>query len=274
MDNATNSLKEMKKTSTQILLVILIQMFACSPNPEALNKQASELLDQHKFEQAFPILVKASNLGNAEAQYSLGLLYRDCCSVTGMKPNYDKSIMWIGKAANQGHTKAIETLMKSYRYGDFVPRNLEKAFHYGLLCAKKGNVECMQAVYGFYADGSGVAQDSEQMLAWGTKIGLLNCEVQNHVTATDIMNIRLDLAKKYSYGYRLEKDLLKSYQWFLLYNENKIFQADYMQEAYMELIQEVEEKLSSKQKKEAIIQAETLLGSPLKNVENLYIVER
>ena len=255
------------------VLFVLFQMLGCSPSGETLNKQANALLDQYKFEQAFPILVKAANLGNAEAQYSLGLLYRDCCSVTGMKPNYDKSIMWIGKAADQGHTEAFVTLMKNYRYGDFVSRDLEKAFHFGLLGAKQGNVECIQTVYRFYADGTGVTQNSEQMLKWGTKIGLLNCEMQNHATATEITNISIDLAKKYRDGYRLEKDLLKRYQWFLLYNENKIFEADYMQKAYIEEIQAVEKQLSSKQKKEAIIQSETLLGSPLKNVQNLHIVE-
>lgn len=265
----------MKKNSTKILtaLLVLFQMLGCSQSGETLNKQANTLLDQHKFEQAFPILVKAANLGNAEAQHTLGLLYRDCCSVTGMKPNYDKSIMWIGKAADQGYTEALVTLMKTYKYGDFVPRDLEKAFHYGLLCAEQGNVKCMRAVYGFYADGTGVTQNFERMLVWGTKIGLLNCEVQNHTIATEITNIRISLAQKYRDGYRLEKDLLKSYQWFLLYNENKNFVEDYMQEDYIEQIQALEKELGPKQKEEGKRKAEKLLGRSLKNLQKLYIVE-
>ncbi|NQY06725.1 MAG: sel1 repeat family protein [Flavobacteriaceae bacterium] len=131
----------------------------------------------------------------------------------------------------------------------------------------------MRAVYGFYADGLGVAQNAEQMLVWGTKIGLLTCEAKNPIIATEITNIRIDLAQKYRNGYRLEKDLLKSYQWFLLYNENKNFEQDFMQEAYIEQIQALEKELGPKQKEQAKRNAETLLGSPLRNVQNLHIVE-
>ena len=265
----------MKKKIKKMLavLAVLLQILGCSPNAEKLSNRANELLDQHQFEEAFPILVKAANMGNAEAQYNLGHIYRNCCSITGMEPNYDKSIAWIRKAADQGHTKALATLMKDYRYGDFVSRDVEKAFHYGLLCAKQGNVKCMRAVYGFYADGSGVAQNFGQMLAWGTKIGLLNCEVQNHAIANEITNVRIGLAQEYRDGYRLEKDLLKSYQWFLLYNENKNYVEDFMQEAYIEEIQALEKALGPKQKEAAKRKAERLLGSPLNNLQKLYIVE-
>ncbi|NQY06726.1 MAG: sel1 repeat family protein [Flavobacteriaceae bacterium] len=107
----------MKKNSLKMLTVLLVlfQMLGCRPSTQQLSKQANELLDQHQFEAAFPLLEKAAEMGDAQAQYNLGLIYRDCCSVTGMEPNYDKSLAWIGKAADQGHTEALATLKKNYR---------------------------------------------------------------------------------------------------------------------------------------------------------------
>jgi len=59
----------------QILLIaitVLTFQISFGQNADELNQQSKELVQQGKYIEAFPILKKSAELGNAEAQYNLG----------------------------------------------------------------------------------------------------------------------------------------------------------------------------------------------------------
>lgn len=62
-----------------IFLLLLLATFASNRSYaqdfEVLNKQSKELIEQEKFQEAYPILLKAAELGESEAQYNLDI----CC---------------------------------------------------------------------------------------------------------------------------------------------------------------------------------------------------
>lgn len=71
-------------------------------------------------------------------------------------------------------------------------------------------------------------------------------------------------------GTSLKKDLVKSYIWFLIFNENKKGFDPKAQEKAIEQTKLVEKELSKSEKEKAIDQAEKLLGHKLINLWKLY----
>ena len=66
-----------------------------------------------------------ANLGNAEAQLNLGLLYDNG---EGVPENNAEAAKWYRKAANQGNTGAQYNLGVKYYNGEGVPENDVKAY--------------------------------------------------------------------------------------------------------------------------------------------------
>ncbi|MBQ0059218.1 MAG: SEL1-like repeat protein, partial [Lachnospiraceae bacterium] len=66
---------------------------------------------------------EAADLGNADGQYNIGLIYQYTLDVTYT----NKSISWFEKAAEQGHLKAQKKLIKMYEYTGRAFTNLERA---------------------------------------------------------------------------------------------------------------------------------------------------
>jgi hypothetical protein len=77
----------------------------------------------------------------------------------------------------------------------------------------------------------------------------------------------------YKEGKDLEKDLYKSYQWFLIFNEFKKDFSYIKQQQIVKEIQKLETKLTSFQKENGQKEAEEILGRRLKNMDNLYKAE-
>jgi TPR repeat protein len=59
------------------------------------------------YRETYKLFLKSANLGVAEAQFQLGVLY-----AKGLGVNKDNAIarQWFQKAADQGHQKAIKKL--------------------------------------------------------------------------------------------------------------------------------------------------------------------
>ncbi len=74
--------------------------------------------------------------GNAEAQYGLGVMYRDS---RGVSQDYEQALRWYRLAAAQGHASAQYTLGLMYELGQGVPQDDVQAHLWASLAAEQGN---------------------------------------------------------------------------------------------------------------------------------------
>jgi TPR repeat protein len=251
------------------LFLTLICLTAFGQNASELNEQAKKLIEPQEFEKAVPILKQAAELGNAESQYNLGYCYR---AGSGIEQNTEKGIYWFSKSADQGFNDGLYQMMMAYGNGDGVEQNYNKAYEYGLKCAENGDGTCMWNVINCYYSGMGVEKNMDKMLEWATRLGKLE-NPENLTKSGYITSVRLQLAQMYKEGKDLEKDLYKSYQWFLIFNEFKKDFSYIQQQQIVKEIQELEANLTSDQKTNGQKEAEKILGRTLKNMENLYKAE-
>ncbi len=61
----------------------------------------------YDFAVAFPLMLKEAGGGNPDAQYAVGYMY---FYGQGVGINYEESLKWIRKAAEQGNKKAFKAL--------------------------------------------------------------------------------------------------------------------------------------------------------------------
>lgn len=256
-----------KQIAFLFLTFISINVFG--QNAEQLNEQSKELIEQQKFDEAIPILTEAAELGSAESQYNLGYCYQ---AGIGVEQTMEKAIEWYSKSAEQGFNDALYQMMMAYGNGSGVKQNMEKAFSYALKCAENNDATCMLNVINCYKEGMGTEKDIEKMLDWAIRLGKLE-NPENLALSGKITSARLNLAYMYRDGRDLKKDLFKSYQWFLIYNEFKKDFSYIQQQQIVKEIQKLETKLTSDQKTNGQKEAEKLLGRPLTNMENLYKAE-
>jgi TPR repeat protein len=146
------------------------------------------------------LLFQASDLGNAEAQYSLAAAY---AKGDGIGKDLEQAFHWFSKAAKQGHANAQYILGGAYFYGLGIEKDLEQAFHWFSKAAKQGHATAQYKLATAYADGHGIAKDLEQAFYWYGEAAK-----QGHATA------QYNLATAYSNGYGTEKDLEQAFHWW------------------------------------------------------------
>lgn len=249
-----------------LLFLTLICLNTFGQNASELNEQSKKLIEKQEFDKAIPILKQAAELGNAESQYNLGYCYR---AGAGIEQNTDKAIYWFSKSADLAFNDGLYQMMMAYGNGDGVEQNHNKAFEYGLKCAENGDETCMWNVINCYYQGMGVDRDMDKMLEWATRLGRLE-NPENLSKSGYITSVRLQLAQMFKEGKDFEQDFFKSYLWYLIYNEFKVDFSVLKQEQVIKEINDLESKLSVKQKENGEKEAEKLLGRKLKNMENLY----
>ena len=88
-----------------------------------------------------------------------------------------------------------------------------------------------------------------------------------------ITSARLNLAYIYRDGIDVEQDFFKSYQWFLIFNEFKRDFSFIQQQQIVKEIQDLESRITTKQKENGQNEAEKIIDRPLKNMANLYKAE-
>ena len=76
------------------------------------------------YQEAAKWVRKAAKQGNAEAQYSLGLMYNNGDGVT---QDYQEALKWYRLAAEQGHAPAQNNLGVMYINGEGVTQDYQEA---------------------------------------------------------------------------------------------------------------------------------------------------
>ena len=230
-----------------------------------LNRKSKEFLERQYFKNAVPLIKQAAELGRVEAQYNYGICYQQGIEV----PKNDSiANAWFMTAAKQGSKDAQFKMAYSYATGRGVKQNDEESFYWSVKCAEQKDVECMFNVVSSYMEGRGVQKNLDSMLIWATRIAILEIPDDLNISG-GITSARVNLAVMYRDGQSVEKDLLKSYMWFLIYNENRRDFSVLEQQKNIEAIQALENRLSQSDKEKAKLEAEKMLGKKLTNLFHL-----
>ncbi|MCJ8498886.1 sel1 repeat family protein [Chryseobacterium salipaludis] len=249
-----------------LTFTFLIFQATYSQTAEELNKQSKKLLDSGKYQEAKPILKKAAELGNGEAQYNFGYLLQS--GVLGERKSAE-AIEWFKKSSDNNFNDGHYALMMAYGNGDGVEQNSEKAFAYAMKCAANNDPTCMWNVVSCYVTGNGVPQNIPKFKEWILRLAKLE-NPENLAQSGYITSSRLELAQFHKNGKYFDKDLYQSYLWYLIYNEYKVDFSILKQQETIEEIKNLEKLLEKSQIQKAPSDAEKLLGRKLKNKTELY----
>ena len=113
----------------------------------------------------FDELLKSAESGNTDAQVRVAEMY---FKGIGIMPSYTESIKWLYRASDKNKYCAGQ-IVKMYREGIGVKKDLKKAFEIALDFAKKGNEFQMFDVAGYYLNGVGTKINKEEAIEWYTK---------------------------------------------------------------------------------------------------------
>ncbi len=209
---------------------------------------------------------QAAEGGNAEAQYNYGICYQQ-----GIEVVQSDSIanIWFLKSASQGWKDSQFKIAYSYANGRGIKQDYTQAFRWSLKCAEQNDPECMFNVINCYMNGFGMPKNIDSVINWARRLALLN-NLEDLQQSAQITSARANLATMYRDGTEVPKDLIKSYMWFLIYNERKRDFSVVVQQQNIEAIQSLDKQMTSAEKTKAKDDAEKLLNHKLSNMHNLY----
>ena len=250
----------------KLIVCIFVSINCQGQRADELNKQAKDFLSKNDFKNAVPLLKKAAEAGNAEAEYNYGVSFQQ-----GIEVAQDDKIAneWFLKSAKQDWRDAQFKVAYNYQKGRGCGVDYKESFYWSLKCAQQNDPDCMFNVVSCYLQGFGTDKNMDSMLMWAIRLGSLP-DVENLAQSSNITSARLNIARMYRDGDKVEKDLMKSYMWFLIYNESKRDFSWSEQQKNIDEIMELEKNLTKKGKNEASKAAGKQIGRPLKNLDNLY----
>ena len=123
----------------------------------------SALADAETFDPGRKSLLERAKKGNAEDQYTVGLM---SLQGNGIQQSYGDAIKWFHAAAAQGHTGAEVNLGLLYKSGRGVLQDYNSAAQWLQKAAAKGNPEAEYHLASLYKIGQGVKHDMKQAYAW------------------------------------------------------------------------------------------------------------
>ncbi len=144
-------------------------------------------------------LERQAQRGDADAQFSLGVLYAEGQS---LEKDHAAAVEWFSSAARKGHPKATYNLAHSYFYGQGVSQNYDLAYEYATEAADLGLAMADNLVGVMYERGLGVDQDYDAAFHRYT-----SAAQQSDAYA------QLNLAKLYWDGNGVEKNLKRTLHW-------------------------------------------------------------
>lgn len=90
------------------------------------------------YQAAYEEWLPLAELGDAEAQYNLGVMYDEGA---GIDQDLAKAVSWYRKAADQGFVDAQTNLGTMYYYGQGIPRDHAEAARWFKRAASQGDSE-------------------------------------------------------------------------------------------------------------------------------------
>lgn len=164
-------------------VVLAITLVSNAPVAATVD-ECTELINQKKYELAFPVCKKAADQGDAIASRNMSIMYG---AGRGITRDHKESMKWLRKAseqanrvtqedkeavkryrnaAHQGNAEAQHYLGIMYARGEGVTRDYKQAFKWLRKAAHQGNAEAQGALGMMYKDGLGVIQDYIMAHMW------------------------------------------------------------------------------------------------------------
>ena len=144
------------------------------PNKKANSEELSDIYDlgtsyfygigvSQNYETSVEYFRKAAEQGHAEAQWSLGLCYFEG---TGVKQNYETAVYWYRKSAEQGFVPAQFYLGNCYYSGYGIAENHVTAIEWFRKAAVQDYSDAQFNLGLCYFNGDGVAQNYKTAVEW------------------------------------------------------------------------------------------------------------
>ena len=108
------------------------------------------------------VVFAAAKQGNAEAQHRVGVEFLRV-------KRYQDAVLWLTKAATQGHVLAQTLLGAMYLSGEQIPKDYAEALTWVTKAAEQGNVDAQVYLGHMYEEGLGVAIDHDTAISWYKK---------------------------------------------------------------------------------------------------------
>ena len=142
---------------------------------------------------------KAAEQGDAEAQHNLGFMYGEGL---GVPKDYAEAVGWYRKAAEQGFASAQAVLGVLYAVGRVVRQDYAEAVKWYRKAAEQGDAESQHNLGFMYERGLGVTQDDAKAVKWYRKAA-----EQGHAAS------QAGLGFMYALGEGVPQDFVKAYMW-------------------------------------------------------------
>ncbi len=139
-------------------------------------------------------------LGDAGAQYDLGMCYKDGVCVDR---NYEKAVKWWNQSAEQGFAPAQFALATCYFSGIGIEENYGEAIKWYRMAAEQELLPAQHSLAICYLNGKGVEQDHEEAVQWFRKAA-----EQGYVPAQG------DLGSCYRSGMGVEQNYREAIKWY------------------------------------------------------------
>jgi TPR repeat protein len=152
------------------------------------------------YDNAFVLMEKAAEQGNAKAKYNLGWMYE---KGQGVKQDKALAFEWYRKAAEQGHAKAQCDLGWMYQFGEGVKQDNELAVKWYRKAAEQGYAKAQNDLGWMYQEGEGVEQDKAHAVKWYRQAA-----VQGYPIA------QFNLGWMYQRGEGVEQDKELAVKWY------------------------------------------------------------
>ncbi len=148
--------------------------------------------EQGHYHEAFKLIKKVAETGNAEAEYKLALMY---WYGKGVNVDYEQAFSWCKKAAHQDHMKAAYALSKMFQSDNLIEKDSQEAYYWFRRAAELDMENGRLAIALMYYKGTLVEKDVEAGLTWLQKAA----EEENIIALTK-------LAMMYEKGENVEKN--------------------------------------------------------------------
>ncbi len=121
---------------------------------------------QQNYVQAVYWFKRAADLGNASAQFNLGVCY---ANGQGVAQSYTEAVKWYRKAAEQGDASAQYNLGVCYDNGLGVAQSYAEAVKWYRKAAEQGYADAQRNLGVCYYHGQGVSQNYLEAIEWWRK---------------------------------------------------------------------------------------------------------
>jgi hypothetical protein len=235
------------KTIHQSLLAMLLMASSLSLRAETLA-EAKAAVDAHDFKTAATIYQNLAALGDAKAQYNLGLMYS---RGDGVKQNFNEALKWYRLSAEQGFVEAQYNLGLILLRSEWVTPDYEESIKWYTKAAEQGHVKSQVDLGVAYLRGEIVQYDAEAAQKWFIKAS----EQGNQEAQFDLSSMYLQIEGP-------EHNMVLGYMWLLI-------SADYASKEpsgkKAKMIRFIESKMSPEQIAEGKQLADACLAKQLKD---------